>query len=675
MVVSAEESPGVDRTLLMVAMNDSFCVRRTPWLFFLGLILTAGALFAQDKPDLASLSVDDLMNVEVTSVSRKSQKVADTAAAVFVIGQDDILRSGATSIPEILRMVPGVDVARLNGNVWAISARGFNGQFANKLLVMIDGRTVYNPFFSGVFWDVQDTLLEDVDRIEVIRGPGGTLWGANAVNGVINIITKHSIETQGALVSAGGGAADGSSASARYGGSIGRNGYFRVYGKTFDRPASVRGPGASNDAWTLGHAGFRADWTARGGDFSAQGDIYQGTAATPGVLIDPADPFASRSSLTHLTGEDVQFRWTAIQSSRSDTTVQAFVDSTSRSEPSLRLERHTFDVDFQNHLKVGSRNDVVWGGQYRISSDNAGGPGLELLRDSNVANGASAFVQDEVEVAPRLRLTIGTKLQYDNVSHLQLQPTLRLLFKASQGQTFWAAATSAVRTPSEIDLYGRTILGAFPDGTGNAGLVILTGNSMLKPERVESYEAGYRWQGTRELTFDATIFHNRMRDLIGTVAVPPFVDPSRRMIIPYTSANSRSGSANGAEFLLADSFAGIWNVALGYSFFAQSLIGDKGLGATSNIGRISAPRHQMQLRSSLQLPRQFELDSSAYYVGRNGSVPAYLRLDGQISCQASRRWGLSISGQNLLRARHVEFESALGTPSQRTVNGKVTWRF
>lgn len=646
---------------------------------FIALTLIAGAVRAQETRDVSSLSVDDLMNVEVTSVSRKGQKLADTAAAVFVITQDDIRRSGATSVPEVLRIVPGLDVARISGNVWAISARGFNGQFANKLLVMIDGRSVYTPLFSGVNWDVQDTLLEDVDRIEVIRGPGGTLWGANAVNGIINIITKHAIETQGTLVSAGGGAAEGSSAAARYGGSIGHNGYYRAYAKSFDRPASVGGVNATHDAWTLGRAGFRADWASREGDnFTAQGDIYRGAEATLGLFVDPANPFADRASLTHVAGEDLQFCWTAIQSSRSDTTLQAVYDYTARSQPSLVLSRHTFDIDFQHHLKLGSRNDAVWGAGYRSSNGRVGGPGVELVRDSNVASIASAFVQDEIQVARRFRVTIGTKLQYDPVSHLQLQPTLRLLFKASERQTIWAAATSAVRTPSEVELYGRMNVGAFPDGRGNVGLIVLTGNTELKPERVESYEVGYRWQAAPNIALDATAFHNSMRGLAGTETKPPFLDSSRRMIIPIEIENTVNGHANGAELFLTDAVAANWNVALGYSFFQLSAIDDQGLRSSLKIGKISTPRHQLQLRSFVQLPRRLELDSSAYYVGRIGSdVRAYLRLDAQLSWHPARRWELSISGQNILHAGHAEFVGASGeaTPVQRTVNGKVTWRF
>ncbi|MGZ8833680.1 MAG: TonB-dependent receptor plug domain-containing protein [Thermoanaerobaculia bacterium] len=642
----------------------------------LSLTLIGGALHAQEKPDLTSLSVDDLMNVEVTSVSRKGQKLSDTAAAVFVITQDDIRRSGATTIPEVLRMVPGLNVARVNGNVWAISARGFNGRFANKLLVMIDGRSVYTPLFSGVYWDVQDTLLEDVERIEVIRGPGGTLWGANAVSGIINIITKHAIDTQGTLLSAGGGAVNGSAASGRFGGSIGNRGHYRAYGKWSDRPASVGGKSPSLDAWTVGRAGFRSDWASRRGDnFTVEGDIYRGSG-TAMALLDAARPVADRASLEHVEGGSLQFRWSTVQSSRSDMTVQTLYDYTARSMPTLVLSRHMIDIDFQHHLKLGPRHDVVWGAAYRNTNDNVGGLNMKLIRDSNVASIASAFVQDEVQVARRLRVTIGTKLQYDSASDLQLQPTLRLLFRASERQTIWAAATSAVRTPSETELYGRVALSAFPDRAGNTGLLILTGNPELKPERVDAYEVGYRWQVTPDIALDTTAFHNRMRDLVGTGASLPFVDSSGQFIIPVTITNTADRQAHGTELLVTNAVTENWNVALGYSFFQLSATNDKGLRPDSEV---STPRHQLQLRSFIQLPRQIDLSSSAYYVGRIGSeVPAYLRLDAQLSWRPTRRWELSISGENLLNASHAEFLDGHGvsaTPIERTVNGKVTWRY
>jgi iron complex outermembrane recepter protein len=655
---------------------------RLTCLIVLSLPPIGGVLHAQQSHDLASLSVDDLMNVEVTSVSRKGQKLSDTAAAVFVISQDDIRRSGATSIPEVLRIVPGMDVARINGNIWAISARGFNGRFANKLLVLIDGRSVYTPLFSGVYWDVQDTLLEDIDRIEVIRGPGGTLWGANAVDGIINIITKHAIETQGALVSAGGGTVEGSTISGRYGAALGHNGYYRAYAKSFDRPASAGEPNAAHDAWSLGRAGFRADWTSRRGDnFTTQGEIYRGSESTLG-LVDPSIPFADRAALVHVAGEDLQFRWTAVQSSRSDTALHAFYDYTARSQPSFAVGRRTYDIDFQHHLKLGHGNDTVWGVEYRSSNDSVRGPGLELVRDSNIVSIASAFVQDEIQVAPRFHVILGTKLQYDPVSHLQLQPTLRLLFRANDQQTIWAAATSAIRTPSEIELYGRMNVAAFPAGRDTTGLIVITGNPDLEPERIESYEVGYRWQASPTVALDVTGFHNRMRGVVETEGRQPFFDSKRRMIVPISVENTVNGHANGAELFLTDAITTNLNVTFGYSFFQLSATGDEGAISRDEVGDIATPRHQVQLRSFLKLPRQLELDSSAYYVAGVGShLRSYVRFDTQISWRPTAHWELSISGQNLLHARHTEFgggnseSSDLMTPVQRTVNGKVTWRF
>jgi iron complex outermembrane recepter protein len=644
--------------------------------------LIAGALYAQAKPDLSSLSVDELMNVEVTSVAKRGEKLFDTAAAVFVITQDDIRRSGATCIPEVLRIVPGLDVARINGNIWAITARGSNGQFANKLLVMIDGRSVYTPLFSGVYWDVQDTLLEDIDRIEVIRGPGGTLWGANAVNGVINIITKHAIETQGTLISAGAGGTNGTSTAGRFGGSVGHNGYYRAYAKASDRPASITGADPTHDAFRVGRGGFRSDWASQRGDnFTAQGDIYRGNAGTVGILVDPDNAFGDRVSTTRVAGQDLQFRWAATQSSRSDTTLQVYYDFTSRTDPGLVIGRRTFDIDFQHHLKLGTRNDTVWGADYRLSIDHAHGPGLELIRDSNSASIASVFLQDDIQVAPRFRVTLGTKVLYSAVSHLELQPTLRVLFKASETQTIWAAATSAVREPSEAELYGRLILGAFPDGTANGGIIVVSGNTDLKPERVNSLEIGYRWQVDPKVGLDVTAFHNEMRNLSGSLNLPPYRDASGRTIVPIGIETNGRGHADGAEFLLTDAVTTKWNVALGYSFFQLYATDDEGLPSSGNVGRMTTPRHQLQFRTSIELAAHVEVDSSAYYVSHiANTVPSYLRLDGQLSWRPAKRWELSIAGQNLLRAHHNEFaaiplEDQGGTPVQRTVSGKVTWRY
>jgi iron complex outermembrane receptor protein len=339
--------------------------------------------------------------------------------------------------------------------------------------------------------------------------------------------------------------------------------------------------------------------------------------------------------------------------------------------------RQMFDADFQQHFKAGKRNDLVWGAEYRASASRADGPGLRLVRDSNRSSSASAFIQDEIELGRRLRVTLGTKLQYDSVSKLQLQPTLRVLFKAAPRHTIWAAATSAVRTMSEVELYSEGTVGAYPDGNGNvAAFLVVKGDLGLKPERVESYEIGYRWQMTPDIALDATAFHNTMRNLVGTRAEQPFVDASGRMTIPVLIANTSHGNAKGAELLVTDAIAPNWNMTLGYSFFEQQTTEDGGLGSSLDIGESAAPRHQLQLRSFLQLPKRFELDLSAYYVGAFGtSVSDYLRLDSQVSWRPVERVTLAISGQNLFQSSHSEFESALAVPIRRTVNAKVTWRF
>jgi iron complex outermembrane receptor protein len=656
-------------------------LRRLAGAMVLLLAAGSGVLEAEEQRDLTTLSVDDLMNLEVTSVARKGQKLSETPAAVFVITQDDIRRSGATSIPEILRMVPGLDVARVNGSTWAVSARGFNSRFANKMLVLIDGRTVYDPLFSGVYWDVQDTMLEDIDRIEVIRGPGGTLWGANAVNGIINIITKHSIDTQGTVVSSGGGSTERSFVSARHGGSFGPNGYYRAFAKSFDREGSLDETGRRRDNSDMVRAGFRSDWTARNGDtFTAQGDAYRGSSGEVVNLVDPSHPFTGpRFSLNHLGGGDAQFRWSARQSSRSDTSLQVFVDYTNRQQIMLNESRRTFDLDFQHHLKVGNRNDLMWGIAYRHSVDKISSSFnvLSLNGPTDINWVASAFVQDEVQLSDRLHLTAGTKLQHDTLAGLQLQPTIRMLFKATQHQVVWAAGTSAVRTPSESEQDFRINLDEVPGPTGTPILVALLPNPNLKPERINTYELGYRWLPNAAVSIDATLFHNDLRQLRSSVTGLPYVDSGGRVILPINYTDSTKGDANGAELYATYGVTENWNLALGYSFFELATTDAQGNKSAAG----DAPKHQLQLRSFVRLPRQMELNVSAYYVDRlpDFQVPAYVRLDTMLSWHASKTWELSITGQNLLKGRHIEFggSSALGgiTPAPRSVYGKVTWRF
>lgn len=644
------------------------------------LLLSGGALHAQEKDDLTKLSVDDLMNVEVTSVARKGQKLSETPAAVFVITQEDIRRSGATTIPEILRIVPGLDVARVSANTWAVSARGFNHRFANKMLVLIDGRKVYSALSAGVYWDVQDTLIEDIERIEVIRGPGGTLWGANAVNGIINIITKHAIDTQGTLMSAGAGTEERSLLAARHGGSFGSNAYYRGYAKSFDRPATVDPSGLRRfDGWDAVRAGFRTDWATRGGDtFTAQGDIYRGTSDQMETLVNPAEPLAgAQFDLNHVAGGNILLRWSQTQSSRSDTSLQVFYDYTRRNQLILDDTSRILDLDFQHHLKLG-RNDIVWGAQTQATIERTSSPQhqVNFAEARDLDRNSSTFIQDEIRVSDRLHLTVGSKLVYTHLKRFDLQPTVRGIFSITPRQAIWAAATSAVRSPSFNELDARVNVRIVDQPGGTPALLIISGNPNLRSERVNTCEIGYRWMPGSAMSFDVTAFHNDLKRIVNASMGQPYAEPSGQVIIPFSYGNNVEGHSDGAELFATYTTTPNWNLTLGYAFFQSHLVG------IENNSPGPAPAHQVQLRSFLNLPRRIELNTAVYYVGRIpdlGGAPAYIRFDTALTWRPVPAWGMSINGQNLLRSHHNEFEgvSALGaaTPVQRSVYGKVTWRF
>jgi iron complex outermembrane receptor protein len=374
---------------------------------------------------LAEMSIEQLLNVTVTSVARRSERLADSPAAVHVITYDELRRSGVRSIPEALRLAPGLNVARVNAHDWAISSRGFNDLFANKLLVLIDGRSVYTPLFSGVYWDVQDALLEDIDRIEVIRGPGAALWGANAVNGVINIISKRAAETQGTFVEGGGGTEERAFGAVRYGGKIGPDLRYRVYGKYLNRDDSaLLGGSEADDAWESGRAGFRVDYEPAGSDrFNLQGDIYRGRADQLYQRLMPLPPFAAFESRTRdrFSGGNVIGRWTHTFSETSEFTLQTYFDRTTRVSTIFADERDTIDVDFQHRFKVGERQVIVWGGGYRHMADDTRSTfDIALSPARRQTDLYSAFVQDEIALVPeKLTLTLGTKIRAQRLHWLR----------------------------------------------------------------------------------------------------------------------------------------------------------------------------------------------------------------------------------------------------------------
>ncbi|HEY1726390.1 MAG TPA: TonB-dependent receptor [Steroidobacteraceae bacterium] len=644
--------------------------------------MTLSALSAyadSDAPtlgELKGLSVEQLMNIPVNSVARHPEKLLDAASAVQVITQEDIRRSGATSIAEVLRLADNLQVAQKNSHDWAISARGFNTALANKLLVMIDGRTVYTPLFSGVFWDIQDYLLEDIDRIEVISGPGGTLWGANAVNGVINIITKSAKDTQGGYAEGGGGSDPDGIAGARYGGSISPDSYFRVYGKYVDRGDEVLADGASSsDAWRQGRGGFRLDLAPFARDsVTLQGDFYDGHEDEP------------TGGTATTSGGNVLGRWTRKFSDDSDMSLQSYLDRTHLldPEPALMLgalplapagglqdDLTTYDIDFQHRFPLGLRNRIVWGLGYRFTHDivdNAPGIGfLPALLDQRLYSG---FVQDEIALRSNLAFTLGTKLEHNDYTGWELQPNVRLRWTLAQGQALWAAVSRAVRTPSRVD---RDLYEAPPPR-----LLLLKGGSGFDSEKVIAYELGYRAQFTSRFSSSVSSFYNVYSDLRSTSFTPG-------TLLPFFFANNLEGHTYGLEFSGDYQVLDNWSLHGGYTLLREHLQIKPGqVDINDALNETADPKHQFSLRSSLQLPWRVQFDASLRWVdslltnsgSTPGTVPSYAELDSRLVWQATRRVELSVTGQNLLHDHHPEygFPDPARIEIARSVYAKITWR-
>src|SRR5436189_2240905 len=468
-----------------------------PGLTVLVFLACASGLPAQTNvavgsaSQLKQFSLEELLNLEVTTVSKRPEKLTEAASAIQVITQEDIRRSGATSIPEALRLASNLEVAQVDSRQWAISARGFNNTVANKLLVLIDGRTVYTPLFSGVFWDAQDTLLEDVDRIEVISGPGATLWGANAVNGVINVITWRAAETQGNLLVAGAGNLE-RGAAARQGGKLGADGAFRVYGKISDRDHTSRADGTSaQDSWDSGQAGFRADWGTAAGAVTLQGDAYRGT-------IDSATAGDIRISGGNLLG-----RWARQLAGGDRVQVQAYFDNTEREIPGTFEERlNIFDVEFQHALRVRSQHSVIWGGGYRRADDHVSNTAAIafLPADRNLRWG-NLFVQDEIALrGDQLRLTLGTKAQSNPSTSAEFLPSARIAWKPDASRLLWSALSRAVRAPARLD---RELF-----VPGQPPFFLLAGGPDFRSEISKVLELGYRAQPSPRASYSVTLFHS-----------------------------------------------------------------------------------------------------------------------------------------------------------------------
>ncbi|MBC8097140.1 MAG: TonB-dependent receptor [Akkermansiaceae bacterium] len=655
--------------------------------------------------ELSNFSLEQLINIEITSVGKKETRLFRSPAAVAVLTQDDLRHLGATSIPEALRAIPGMQVARISGNRWAISSRGFNDEYANKLLVMVDGRSVYTPTFSGVYWNVQDVVLEDLDRIEVIRGPGATLWGANAVNGVINIITKSAKETQGVLVSSAYGTEDQPSASVRYGGQMATNVFYRVYAKYFNREGFEDSQGRGmDDDWNMGRAGFRVDWEAsEQNTLTLSGDYFAGSFGEQiGKIAATTADYRVFGVQSPNSGGNLLGRWTSRFSEQSELKVQVYYDHYSRqhsvgggvlvAEPNefdaeqnrMGDQRDIWDVDMQHRFAWGERQDVVWGLGYRRSEDHLATHGTQVTWSSprQQEDLFSAFLQDEITVVnDRLWLTLGSKFEHNDYTGLEIQPAARLLWAPAEHQTIWGSVARAVRTPARMERDARIDVGAVPGMP--PVLVSAFGNPGAKSEELLAGEIGYRIEPTRQLSFDVTGIYN-VYDLLAAVpgSAEPVFDPAPFHILQrYDYRNHIRGHTYGTELLARWHVAEGWRLTAGYTWLQTRF------SEPPNIA-FSHPENQLQVRSSLELGHGWELDTAAYFVDRLKSLPygepepvtigAYVRLDVGLTWKPNDRLEFSIWGQNLLDAGHAEFAS-YKSPNiaqiPRSFFGKVTLRF
>ena len=658
------------------------------------LLIAASALatigpkaFADVPLDLIDLSLEELLEIEITSVSKRPQKIFRAPAAVTVVTRDDIRRSGVTSIPEALRLVPGVQVARFDANKWAISIRGFNNLFSEKLLALIDGRSVYNPMYSGVFWETQDLLLDDVERIEVIRGPGATLWGANAVNGIVNIITRPAVDSRGVLVRAGFGNEERGNLSLRYGGRAGSDLHYRLFAKYFDRDAFAYPSGdPADDSWHASRAGFRLDWTPDGQSLSLQGDLYECDQSELLELTTPNPPYAY-DSVTNptFTGGYLLGRWERTPSALSNVRLQLYYSRTHGVDEQLIDGLYEeFDVDFQHRLRYGERQEIVWGGEYRLTWDRlASDFTLQFDLPRRTYHLFSGFVQNDLALIPdRLRLTLGSKLEHNTFSGFEIQPGVRLLWTPHRNHTTWGAISRAVRTPVRGDHNLRYVRQVLPPNAlaPDTPLTFVTpmGNPEFTAEEVLSCELGYRLQPDDRLFLDLATIYSLYDDLRIYEPGMPFYEEEPiqpHLVLPLYQENGIHGATWGGELAVDWLVRDDWRLRAAYSHLRMDMKADPGIQSTSaRAMKGENPRHQFFLRSSLDLAAGLELDGALRHVGEL----TYLKLDSYLELDLCLGWRpadgveFSLVGQNLLHARHPEYRNVaipfISTEVERSVH-------
>ena len=623
----------------------------------LGCWYAACATATASESDLGNLSLQELADLPVTSVSKRPEPLSDAAASIYVITNDAIRRSGARTLPEALRLAPNLEVAQIGADSWAISARGSDAASADKLLVLIDGRIIYTPLFSGTFWDAQDVMLEDIDRIEVVSGPGGTLWGSNAVNGVINIITRKSGDTQGALASAGGGKL-GADADVRYGGELADGGHYRVYATSTNTYASPTLPHQPpNDGLNMLQAGFRSDWSGTRQTFTLQGDAYQSNEdqTLPG-------------GRERLSGLNLLSHWDETLDGGSSLSLLAYYDRTRRYAPTDYGETLDIaDVELQQTLPEMRSQNFIWGASYRYAMDdiqNLPGSTIAFFPAQDDQAWSSLFLQDEAVLSEQLRLTLGARAEHNPYTGTEVLPNARLAWKLAPDDLVWAAVSRAVRSPSRLDVNAYS-----PEQPP----FFLTGNSGYMSETAKVYEIGFRSQPAAQWSYSVTAYHSDYDHLRteNLLSVAP---------LQVTFGNQMTATETGIEMWGTYQPLDDWRLSAGFSALHEDReLAGKALPASISIEG-DDPSNWWSLRSSWDLPHDLELDLSVRHVSAllspavpNPAVPAYTSGDLRLGWQWSHTLELSLLAQNLFGPEHLEF-GPTATTLGRGLYLRLTWR-
>ncbi|NVO00778.1 MAG: TonB-dependent receptor [Geobacteraceae bacterium] len=681
-----------------------YCLATALFTVTVGFSYTASA--TPEKPvllamaDLTSYNIEELMDITVTSVSKKSQKIADAAAAIYVITQDDIRRSGVTSIAEALRMAPGVQVARLDSNKWAVTTRGFNGRFANKLLVLMDGRSLYTPYFQGIYWEVQDTPLEDIDRIEVIRGPGAALWGANAVNGVINIITRSAEKTVGTLVSTGAGSYEKSFITARQGFSLGENSAIRLYVKSTERDNfKDAGGNSTNDQWRSAQSGFRLDSKLTDRDtFTLQGDYFDGNINETYTLYHiPTFPDTEYSRLVQsggkMSGGNVISRWQRTLSDKDSLSLQIYYDHLERSMLVSPQRINNIDLDFQHRLSLGSYQDLIWGAGYRFGQYKVLNTPTIYYDEQRVNNNLySLFFHDEIKLLPeKLSLVLGSRFEHSDPSGFDVSPNGRLLWNVTPHDSIWMAASRTARSSTRTEKNINYNYRAIPASSGLNPFPVplrleIVGNPDFKSEELIAYEVGYRTEPLSHLSFDIATYYNTYKKLRVITPGAPYLEPTPNIVQPYLISNDMHGHAVGVEVVANWKPLDWWHLQTAYSYQKLTMYLDGKSSDMINKGNAESdvPQNQLSVRSGFELGKQVTLDLWLRGVDHLASIdgekiPGYVELDLHIAWKPMKDLEVALVGQNLLDKHHPEFVpeyvNTVPTETPRSFYGKITWQY